>query len=72
MAVNDTNRLASVFEGLAQIAGLICRYAIIEALYLQRESQASKQLEGAVVRLYASVLGYLSRAKQYLQQKTAS
>ncbi|KAF2194322.1 hypothetical protein K469DRAFT_783362 [Zopfia rhizophila CBS 207.26] len=71
IAVNDTNKLSLVVEGLAWIAELICRYAVIEALYLQGASKAAKSLERAVVKLYANILGYLSKAKQYLKQGTA-
>ncbi|KAI9683264.1 MAG: hypothetical protein M1822_006129 [Bathelium mastoideum] len=72
IAVNDTNKFASVIEGLAQIAQFICRYAIIEALYLPGKTDAIKQLEIAVVKLYASILSYLSMAKQYLEQGTTN
>ncbi|KAF2235084.1 hypothetical protein EV356DRAFT_135445 [Viridothelium virens] len=70
IAVNDTNKFASVIEGLAQIAQLICRYAVIETLYLQGTTNAIEELEKALVWLYASILSYLSKAKQYLEQGT--
>ncbi|KAI9653168.1 MAG: hypothetical protein M1821_007708 [Bathelium mastoideum] len=70
IAVNDTKKFASVIEGLVHIAQLICRYAIIEALYLHGETDPAKELKKAVVRLYASILSYLSMAKQYLEQST--
>ncbi|KAL9093857.1 MAG: hypothetical protein Q9165_003780 [Trypethelium subeluteriae] len=54
IAVNDTNKFASVIEALTQIAQLVCRYAIVEALYLQRTTNAAKELETAIVRLYAT------------------
>jgi hypothetical protein len=62
----------SVVEGLAQTAELISRYAVTEALYLQNKSEATKELERALVRLYADTLSYLSKAKQYVEQGTAS
>ncbi|KAF2463404.1 uncharacterized protein BDR25DRAFT_362944 [Lindgomyces ingoldianus] len=71
IAVNDSNKLASVVEGLAWIAELICRYSVTEALYLQGVSEATKELERALVKLYAKVLSYLSKAKQYLEKGTA-
>lgn len=40
IAVNDTDKLASVIEGLARIAELICRYAVTEALYIHGASKA--------------------------------
>lgn len=72
VAVNDTNKLASVVEGLAQTAELISRYAVTEALYLQNKSEATKELERALVKLYADILSYLFKAKQYVEQGTAS
>ena len=72
IAVNDSNQLVSVIEGLAQTAELICRYAITEDLYLQNKSEATKELERALVKLYADILTYLSKAKQYVEQGTAS
>lgn len=69
---NDTHKLALVIEGLAWIAELICRYAVTEALYMRSASKADQGLERAVVKLYASILGYLSKAKQYFEQGTAS
>ncbi|OCL07799.1 hypothetical protein AOQ84DRAFT_389280 [Glonium stellatum] len=71
IAVNDSNKLGLVVEGLARIAELICRLTVTEALYLQGTSKAVKELERAVVKLYANILGYLSKAKQYLEQGTA-
>jgi hypothetical protein len=61
-----------MIEGLAWIAELICRYAVTEALYIYGAPQAAKQLERAVVKLYASILGYLSKARQYFEQGTTS
>ena len=57
-------------EDLARIAELICRFALTEELYLQGTSNAAKELEKAVVKLYAHILGFLSKAKQYLEQGT--
>jgi hypothetical protein len=61
-----------VVEGIARIAELICRYFVAEALYLHGTSKAIKDLEKVTVKLYASILGYLSKAKQYFEQGTAS
>jgi hypothetical protein len=72
IAVNDIHKHASVVEGLARIAELICRFAVVEELYLQGTSKAAQELDRAVVRLYSSILGYLSQARQYLEQGTAS
>lgn len=72
IAVNDINKYASVVEDLARIAELICRFALTERLYLQGKSKAVEGLEKAVVKLYASILVYLSKAKQYLEEGTIS
>jgi hypothetical protein len=72
IVTNDMHNLALVIEGLAWIVELICRYAVTEALYMQSASKADQGLEKAVVKLYASILGYLSKAKQYFEQGTAS
>jgi hypothetical protein len=72
ITVNDSNKLETVIEGLACIAELICRHAVTEALYLQGTSKAFEELKTAVVKLYTCVLRYLSRAKQYFEQGTAS
>lgn len=69
---NDTHKLALVIEDLAWIAELICRYAVTEALYMQSTSRADQGLERAVIKLYASILGYLSKVKQYFEQGTTS
>jgi hypothetical protein len=72
IAVNDISKYASVTEDLARIAELICRFALTEELYLQGTSKAVKELEKTVVKLYAHILGFLSTAKQYLEQGTVS
>ncbi|KAH7119554.1 hypothetical protein B0J11DRAFT_582082 [Dendryphion nanum] len=71
IVVNDINKHASIVEGLARIAELICRFAIVENLYLQGTSEAAKELERTVVKLYSGILGYLSKARRYLEQGTA-
>ena len=70
IAVNDIGKYASVVEDLARIAELICRFALTEELYLHGTSKAVKELEIAIVKLYARILDFLSKAKQYLEQGT--
>jgi hypothetical protein len=72
IAVNDIGKYASVVEDLARIAELICRFALTEELYLHSTSKAVKELELAVVKLYARILVFLSTAKHYLEQGTVS
>lgn len=72
MAVNDSNTLSSVVEGLARIAELICRYAVVEDLYFQHVSKGASELERALTKLYVDILCYLSVARQYVEERTAS
>lgn len=71
IAVNDYNKYAAVVEGLSWLAELICRYAIVENLYPQSTSEAAAELERALVKLYAAILIYLSKAKHYIEQGSA-
>lgn len=72
MAVNDSKKFGEVIEGIAWIAEIICHYSIVEGLYLNEKSEATKELRRALVKLYAAVLTYLSKAKHYLEQRSAS
>ena len=56
--------------GLEHISNLITRYAIFENLYLHRVSAARDQLAASIVRLYATVLIYLSKASRYYDRRT--
>jgi hypothetical protein len=59
-------------ESLTWISELICRYTIVEALYIYDASAAHKELEEAVVKLYAKILIHLSNTMAYFGQGTAS
>ena len=59
-------------EDLTWISELICRYTIVEALYIYDASAAHKELENAVVKLYANILSHLSYIIKYFGQGTAS
>jgi len=72
IAVNDYNKFAVVVEGVAWIAELICRHAVLEDLYLAQTSKAAEELQRALVALYAAILIYLSTAKHYLEQGSVS
>jgi len=54
------------------MAELICRHAVLEDLYLGQASEAAKELQRALVTLYAVILTYLSKVKHYLEQNFAS
>jgi hypothetical protein len=69
--VNDFNKFAFVVEGATSIAEIICRYAIFEDIYLQSPSAAADELQRALVKFYAAIMIYLSKAKSYFDQNTA-
>lgn len=70
--VNDTKKLELVIEGLTWISELVCRYTIVEALYIHNASAAHKELEEAIVKLYAKIVSHLSYTMKYFGQGTAS
>ncbi len=75
IAVSDINKFAFIVEGVETIAHTISRYAIFEQIYLGRVKTATHAMRGlkeALVRLYAVILKYLSKAKSYLEENTAS
>jgi hypothetical protein len=61
-----------VVEDAASIAEIICRYAVFENVYVQSVSVADDELMRALVRFYAAILIYLSKAKKYFQENSAS
>lgn len=54
-----------MIENLKAVAHLITRYAILEELYLQRYSTARDKLEDIVVCLYAEILIFPARYREY-------
>ena len=54
------------------MAELICRYAVVEKLYSWSASEAAVELKRALVKLYTSILIYLSKMKHYLEMGSAS
>lgn len=69
MAVNNHDKFGEVTEGLAEIAEIICRHAILEDLYCGQTSIAAGELQRVLVVLYATVLEYISKARTYLKQR---
>ena len=59
-------------ESANSIAEIICRYKIFEKVYLQYPSPAADELQRALIKLYAAILIYLSKAKSYFEQNSAS
>lgn len=68
VAVNDKRVLGETVENLEAVSHLITRYAILEELYLQRNSAARDKLEELVVRLYAEILTFLGKASKYFHR----
>jgi hypothetical protein len=57
---------------MASIAEVICRYAVFENVYLQAISSGDDEFERALIQFYATVLIYLSKAKSYFEENSAS
>lgn len=70
-AVNDSDKFAFVVESATSIAEIICRYAVFEDVWLQYQSAAADELERALIKLYAAIMIYLSKAKRYFDENTA-
>jgi hypothetical protein len=72
MAIDDFEKFAFVVECADSISEMICQYAIFEEIYLQSASSVMGELEAALIRLYASIMIYLAKAKRYFEQNSAS
>ena len=75
IAAGDINKFAFVVESAETIARSISRYATFEQIYLGHDASASRAVEGlkkALVKLYAAILIYLSKAKKYFEESTPS
>ena len=72
IAVNDIDKFAFAVKSATSIAEIICRYAIFEEVYLRSPSAASNELQRALIKFYAAIMTYLSKARSYFDQNTAS
>ncbi len=75
LAVGDINKFAFAVEGAETIARSISRHATFEQIYLRYDTiatRAVKDLEEALVKLYAASLIYLARIKGYFEEQTPS
>ena len=70
IAITDFVRYDFVVNGAETIAHLIGRYAILEGLYLHGTSNSTTKLKKALIEVYALVLQYLSKVKDYFDQNT--
>ena len=69
MAVNDSQMFSTMVEGMEFVLRLITCYTIFESLYLKITVEAAAvakgQLTEALLKLYAAILSYLSKARWY-------
>ena len=61
-----------LLENIAYIAERICRNALVESLMGGCSSTAADELRRALVKLYASILEYLIKARAFYKQSTTS
>jgi hypothetical protein len=72
IAVNDNAKFAFMIEGVASIAESICRSAVVQEYYPRSASAAGDELERSLIKLYSAIMLYLSKAKCYFDQNSAS
>ncbi|KZL63519.1 ankyrin repeat protein, partial [Colletotrichum tofieldiae] len=72
VAVGDLDTYSNLLERTADIAEFICRNALIESLLKSASSAAAEELRRAMVKLYASILTYLAKARSYYSNNTAA
>jgi len=60
-----------MIEGLELVSRHIAQYAKVEELYLHGVSDLQDQLEQCITELYVAILNYLSKAREYYDQRTA-
>lgn len=65
LSINDVQKFGAIAECLEHCSRCITRCSIVELLYLQETSAAKKNLEDALLRLYAAILTLLSKALRY-------
>ena len=56
----------AILVGLEKTACLIERCTVYEVLYINRGSDASKNLEESIIRLYTAILKFLAKAIRML------
>jgi hypothetical protein len=60
-----------MIDGLELVSRLIAQYAQVEKLYFHHGMVLQEHLEDCMIDLYAAILAYLSRAKEYYDRRTA-
>lgn len=72
VAVGDFDTCNRLLESTLHIAECICRNAVVESLVNGSSSPTAAELSRALVKLYASILVYLAKARAYYRQNTPS
>lgn len=74
VSFNDRNTQAEVFERVADLSSLICRFAVFEQVYLGDRSMAQESLKlnltAALKAVYMAVLKYLVEATMHIQRSS--
>lgn len=61
---------AEVTQAIELISGILARCAIYEVIYINEEYEASPALLDAIIKVYATMLRYLVKAKAYFKGNT--
>ncbi|KAJ5520473.1 Velvet factor [Penicillium fimorum] len=70
IAMGDLKTYNELLETITDVAEILCRHAPLERLLKQAPSQAAEELGRTLVKLYASILTYLAKAKAYYLKNT--
>lgn len=70
LAIGDKQKMEELLDALEEIGNLIGRCALYETLYIGNQTTGAR-CEKVIVNLYAAILLYLFRAKQYYAKNTA-
>ena len=70
MAINDSQMYRAMIDGVELVSRLITQYAKVEEMYL-RVLSPPQELQDRMTELYAAILAYLAKAKQYYGRKTS-
>ncbi|KAI4129581.1 MAG: hypothetical protein LQ338_002155 [Usnochroma carphineum] len=68
MSINYHRVFVGIIQNLEIVSHLIARYALLEQLYLQRNSTARDKLQEMIIRLYAEILTFLAKASKYFRK----
>jgi hypothetical protein len=71
MIVNATDLHGFIVEGVEKVSGLITRYAVVENMYLTKQSALKGLLESKISNLYLAALKCMVKMSEYFDQATA-